>query len=72
MTPRSMLLHVFLCWLTGVGYFLELLDLHPKLLLNVYLLAVSNILVSGAYKMVIRTVPFRGVQRFMSLFGSYR
>ena len=72
MTPRSMLLHLFLCRLTGVGNFLELLDLLFQLLLNVYLLAVSNILISGAYKMVIRTVPFRGVQRFTILFGSYR
>jgi len=67
-----MLLHLLLRRLTGVGYFLELFDLLFELLLDVYLLAVSNILISGAYKMVIRTVPFRGVQRFTIISGSYR
>jgi len=67
-----MLLHLLFRRLTGVGYFLELFDLLFELLLDVYLLAVSNILISGAYKMVIRTVPFRGVQRFTIISGSYR
>ncbi len=72
MAHRPMLLHLFLRRLTGFGYFLELLDLLFKLLLDVYLLAVSNILISGAYKMVIRTVHLRGVQRFTIISGSYR
>ena len=72
MTPRPMLLHLLLRRLTWVGYFLERLDFLFELLLDVYLLAVSNILISGAYKMVIRTVPFRGVQRFTIISGSYR
>ena len=71
MTSCSMLLHLFPCWLTRVGYFLERLDLLLELLLDLYLLAVANILQSGAYKTVILTVPDRGV-RFTMVNGSYR
>jgi hypothetical protein len=71
MTPCSMLLHLFLCWLTRIRQFLEYLDFFFDLLLDVYLFTVADVFQSGAYKAVILTVPDRGV-RFTIVVGSYR
>ena len=71
MTPCSMLLHLFLCWLTRIRQFLEYLDFFFDLLLDVYLFTVADVFQSGAYKAVILTVPDRGV-RLTIVVGSYR
>ena len=72
MTSRSVLLYLLLCWLTWTGHFLERPDLLFELLLNVHLLAVTDVVARGAYETVMPTVPYRGGACLTMYAGSYR
>ena len=72
MASRSVLLDLLLCWLTRTGQFLERLDLFLKLLLNVHLLVVTDVVASRTYEMAILTVPYRGGACLTMCVGTYR
>ena len=72
MASRSVLLYLLLCWLTGTGQFLERLDLFLKLLLNVHLLVVTDVVAGRTYETAMLTVPCRGGACLTMCAGSYR
>ena len=71
MANRSMFIHLFLCRLAWLRQSRGYVDFPPELLLDLYVLAFTDVFQSGAYTVAILTVPDLGVSLAIVV-GTYR